>query len=368
MSVQNKKTNPVAAPSQKSKKKRVALIVILSVILAVTIGVAAVLVASNAEEYKKLSADRETVATCYGFEIPYEELRFVTLFYKDEMEGRYGKGIWDDPATAEQYRAELEELVKENLNENYVVLATCKNLGIPTDSRDMEGYINEQMGELRDEFDSKKEYREWLDEHWMTEHYMRFSIGVSYLESAIYYTLLDNDLYQYRHDNIGEFLDYVEFSGEYVRTIHVYIENEEGEDPAENLARAKEMSDTLRAIADPEERRMKMSEYIGSKYNDDLQSVSGDGYYFTKREMDEAYETASFALAVGEVSEPVVCSGGNFVIMRLTPEEEYIVKNAQSLLNNYHSVCLGIYEDQFRPQCVVEFNEYGKSIDLLTIK
>ena len=113
---------------------------------------------------------------------------------------------------------------------------------------------------------------------------------------------------------------------------------------------------------------MKMSEYIGSKYNDDLQSVSGDGYYFTKREMDEAYETASFALAVGEVSEPVVCSGGNFVIMRLTPEEEYIVKNAQSLLNNYHSVCLGIYEDQFRPQCVVEFNEYGKSIDLLTIK
>jgi hypothetical protein len=366
MSEKHKKSIP--APSKKPGNKRLTVIVILSVILAVTIGVVAVLAISNAEDYKQLSAERETVATCYGFDIPYEELRFVTLFYKDEMEGRYGKGIWDDPATAEQYRAELEELVKENLNENYVVLATCKNLGIPTESRDMEGYVNEQLRDLREEFDSKKEYREWLDEHWMTEHYMRFSIGVSYLESAIYYTLLDNDLYQYRHDNIGEFLDYVEYSGEYVRTIHVFIENAEGEDPAANLARAKEMSDTLRAIEDPEERRMKMSEYIGSKYNDDLQSVSGDGYYFTKREMDEDYENASFALAVGEVSEPVVCRGGNFVIMRLPPEEEYIIKNAQNLLNNYHSVCLGIYEDQFRPQCVVEFNEYGKSIDLLTIQ
>ena len=66
----------------------------------------------------------------------YEELRFVTLFYKDSLEGKYGKGIWDDPATAEKYRAELEELVMENLNENYVVLSTCENLGIPTKSSD----------------------------------------------------------------------------------------------------------------------------------------------------------------------------------------------------------------------------------------
>ena len=79
----------------------------------------------------------------------------------------------------------------------------------------------------------------------MTEHYLRFSIGVSYLESAIYYTLLDNDLYRYRHDNIGDFLDYVEFSGDYVRTLHIYIENVDGEDPDANLAKASYVGKTV---------------------------------------------------------------------------------------------------------------------------
>ena len=111
-----------------------------------------------------------------------------------------------------------------------------------------------------------------------------------------------------------------------------------------------------------------MSEYIGSKYNDDLQSITGDGYYFTRGEMDEDYENAAFDLAIGEVSEPVVCRGGNFIIMRLELDTDYIVKNCQTLLNNYHSVALGIYEDQFRSQCVIEFNEYGKSIDLVAMK
>ena len=160
----------------------------------------------------------------------------------------------------------------------------------------------------------------------------------------------------------------MEFSGNYIRTIHVYIENVEGEDPAENLAKARDISNALRDLSDFQDRLALMNEYIGSSVNDDFQSISGDGYYFTRGEMDEDYEQVAFGLEIGEVSEPVVCSGGNFVIMRLTPEEDYIVKNSQNLLNNYHSVALGIYEEQFRPDCVVQFNEYGQSIDLVTLE
>ena len=366
MSSANTKHLPVKKPANK-KKTIIAVIAVIAVV-AIVAGVIAGITIANWADYQKLSADRKTVATCNGYEIPYEELRFVTLFYKDMLEGKYGAGIWDDPATAEKHRAELEKLVQENLNENYIILSTCRNLSIPTESDEMEDYVNSQMKELRNSFASDKEYDEWLEDHWMTEHYMRFSIGVSYLESAIYYTLLDNDLYTYTQDNIGEFLDYVEFSGNYIRTIHIYIENEDGEDPAENLAKAQDISNALQDLSDFNDRLSRMNEYIGSSVNDDLQSISGDGYYFTRGEMDEDYEQAAFALEVGEVSEPVVCSGGNFVIMRLTPEEEYIVKNSQNLLNNYHSVALGIYEEQFRPDCVVQFNEYGQSIDLVTLK
>ncbi len=373
MSSEITKNKPSKAPASSpkkpaNKKKTIIAIIAVVAVVAIVVGVIAAISVSNWEEYQKLAADRKAVATCNGYEIPYEELRFVTLFYKDMLADQYGADIWDNPATAEEHRAELEELVRENLNENYIILTTCRNLSIPTESKEMDEYVDKQMKELRNSFDSDQEYEAWLNEHWMTEHYMRFSIGVSYLESAIYYTLLDNDLYTFRQDNIQEFMDYVELSGNYVRTIHVYIENVEGEDPAENLAKAGDISDALQAVSDFNDRLALMSEYIGSAVNDDLLSITGDGYYFTQGEMDEAYEQAAFALEIGEVSDPVVCSGGTFVIMRLTPEAEYISKNAQTLLNNYHSVALGIYEEQYRGDCVVEFNEYGQSIDLVTME
>jgi len=367
MSTTVQKKLPQKPPVNK-KKRRIIAIVSISLVLALVIGAVAWITVSNWDEYQQVAAERKTVATCNGYDIPYEELRFVTLFYKDHLKEKYGKGIWDDPTTAEQYRAELEALVMENLNENYVVLTTCDNLGIPTESKDMEDYVDDEMAKLRNSFESKKEYREWLDEHWMTEHYMRFSMGISFLESAIYWTLLDNGLYTYTQDNIADFREYVETSGKYARIIHVYIENVDGEDPAANLAKAREISDELQAAATDEERLALMHRYIGSEINDDLYSVTGDGYYFTRGEMDEDYEEAAFSLEIGEVSDPVVCKGGNYVLMRLTPEAEYIKKNAQTLLNYYHSVALSIYEDQFRPQCIVQLNEYGESIDLVALK
>lgn len=339
-----------------------------SAVIALLMVTAVLFTSCNAEKYQKLAADRKTVATCNGYEIPYEELRFVTMFYKDSLEDKYGEGIWDDPATAETHRAELEKLVKENLNQNYLILSACRNLGVATEGKEVDDYVDGQIKDLKAAFESTADYKAWLEEHWMTENYMRFSIGVSFLESAIYYTLLDSDRFRYSQDNIGDYIDYVATSGDYVRTIHIFIDNAEGEDPAENLATAKEVSDILNGIEDPDERREKFGDYIGSVLNDDYQSISGDGYYFTRGEMDEAYEKAAFDLEIGGVSEPVVCRGGNFIIMRLTPEEEYIIKNCQKLLNNYHSVAVGIYEEQFREDCKVVFNEYGASIDLVAMK
>ena len=370
------KTKTLPKKKGMTKKKKIITAAVLAVLAltAVLMTVAAVHSAKNGytflnwNEYKRFAADRKPVAICNGFEIPYEELCFVTMFYKDSMAGRYGEDIWDDPATAEQYRAELEALVAENLNQNYVVLSACRNLGIRTEGAEIDAYVDQEMDNLQEAFDSKKEYKEWLAEHWMTEHYMRFSLGVSYLESALYYTLLDNGMFRYSMENVADFRDYVETSGDFVRTIHVYIENVEGEEPAANLARAQAISDALQAVEDSAARRELMSEYIGSKDNDDLLSVTGDGYYFTRGEMDEAYEKASFDLAIGEVSEPVVCSGGNFVIMRLYPDAEYIRNHTQELLDNYHGVAVGLYEDQFRDDCSVILNEYGKSIDLLALE
>ena len=364
------RNTPANPPKKGMSKKKKTVIIILVITLAVLLigGIIAAVVLSNWNEYKQYAADRKTVATCNGYEIPYEELYFLTMFYKDSLASTYGEGIWDDPATAEQYREKLETLVAENLCENYLVLSACRYLGIKTEGADIDKYVDKEMKALRAEFSSDKEYEAWLSEHWMTEHYMRFSIGISYLESAVYYTLLDGGMFRYTLDNAADFRDYVENSGDYARTIHVFIENEEGEDPAANLAEAQKISDDLRAIEDVEERRERMGDYIGSTINDDLLAVTGDGYYFIRGEMDEAYENASFDLAMGEVSQPVVCSGGTFVIMRIYPDAQYIQTNLQKLLNGYHGVAVGLYEEQFREDCQVIWNDYGSSIDLVSLK
>ena len=360
---------PVPVVEKKKKSRRVKPWVIVVIAVAVVLCTVVGVVAFNFNTWRQNAQNSKTVAVCNGFEIPYEELRFLTVFYKKQLAEQYGDNIWDDPAIAETHRAELEKLVKENLNQNYVVLSAAKQLGIATSGKTVDNYIDQQIEGLKAEFSSTKEYKKFLKENGMSEDYLRFTLSIGFIESAIHYTLLDNDVYMFRYeDNPSAFIEHVLTSGEYVRTLHVYIENAANEDPAANLATAQKISDTLKAAESVGARRSMLSTYIGSEINDDLMTVTGDGYYFTRGEMVQAYEDASFDLAIGEVSDPVVCSGGNFVIMRLEPEEAYVQNNLKELMDAYYGVCLNNYVEEFRPMCDVFFTEYGKTIDLLTME
>ena len=363
-----KASRPPVPVVEKKKRRRVKPWLIVVIAVGVVLATVAGVVAFNFNTWRQNAQNSKTVAVCNGYEIPYEELVFLTTFYKTQLAEQYGDDIWDDPTVAETYREKLETLVKDNLNQNYVVLSAAKQLGIETSSDTVDNYIDQQIDDLKDEFGSKKAYKAFLQENGMSESYLRFTLSVGFVESAIHYTLLDKDMYQFRYeDNASEFIDYVLTSGEYARTLHVYIENAADEDPAVNLAAAQRISNNLKAAASVSERRALLSEYIGSEINDDLMSVTGDGYYFTRGEMVQAYEDAAFALEIGEVSDPVVCSGGNFVIMRLEPEENYLQNNVKELMDAYYGVCLNDYIEVFRPMCDVFFTEYGKTLDLLTI-
>lgn len=321
----------------------------------------------NSKEKKQ---NQTVVATCNGFDIKYEELRFLTLLYKESMAASYGAHIWDDPATAETYRAELEEMVQKHLNENYVILTTCLAYYVDLEDPKADAYADTQIDTLikKDFEGKKKEYRAWLKQHHMSESYFHFSLEVSYLESVLYYTLLDGGFFDYDSTNIDAYVDYVLNDPAYARTLHVFIRNNDGESPEQNLATAQQISQALHAVSNVKQREEIMRSYIGSAHNDDLNLVSEDGYYFTHGEMDEVYEDVVFGLEVGEVSEAFACNNGYFVVMRLQPESDYVLTNCATLLRNYQAAVLGLTEDSFRDACVVEYNEYGKSIDLLTIE
>lgn len=318
--------------------------------------------------------EMRVIGKCDGYDVYYEELRFVTATYKNTLEQKYGKGIWDDPATAEKYREELESLVYENLKANYAVLVGCKNLFVKTDDKEIDDYVQEQIetlvnldegqGGFGGDFDA---YLTWLGENGLTDHYLRFIYRVDYLESAMYYALVDGGLMEYTSKNYSDFLDYVLAGEDYARTIHVYIPVEDQADKQDCYDTAKRIADELAAVTDYQERYSLMCSHIGSAVNKDL-TITESGYYFTHNEMGEVYEEAAFSLLEYQTSDVVEYGDGYYVIMRMPIEELYVLMNGEKLLQYYQSAKLGEYEDNIKENLTVELNEYGKSLDLLDLK
>lgn len=319
----------------------------------------------------------KVVGESAGYDIRYGELRFVTLVVKDAMEGEYGSDIWTDPDKTEQYRAELEERVLDKLRANYLILAACDAYGIDTSADAAAEYADEQIDSLiESECGGKKSrYRDYLEENWLTDDFLRLSLRVSRLESGLYYTLLDNGYFTYSgydsttgENDTPEFINYVMTSPDYAHTVHIYLRNDEGEDPAENLTDAEQIVRALRATAGYEQRLTIMNGYIGSAKNDDIGNDVGSGYYFTHGEMDEAYEQAAFSLAVGDVSDPFVFEDGYMVIMRLEPELDYVTNNVKTLMTNFQSAEMGQLEESYAEACRVLLNDYGLGLDLAAME
>lgn len=317
--------------------------------------------------------EMRVVGKCDEYDIYYEELRFVTATYKKTLEQKYGEGIWDDPGTAEKYRAELESLVLENLKANYAILTGCKNLFIDINSKDIDEYVQEQIellvnqsedeGGFGGDFDA---YLAWLSENGLTDNYLRFVYRVNYLESTMYYAIIDAGIFAYSSKNYSDFLDYVLAGEDYARTIHVYIPIENREDQQEYYDTAKAIADELAACEDDDERYSLMCRHIGSVVNKDL-TITEAGYYFTHNEMGKAYEDAAFALDVYETSDVVEYGDGYYVLMRMPIEELYVLMYGDQLLQYYQSAQMGAYEDGIKENMIVELNEYGKSLDLLNL-
>lgn len=317
--------------------------------------------------------EMRVVGKCDEYDIYYEELRFVTNTYKAQLEQKYGKGIWDDERTAQKYRGELEELVLENLKANYAILTGCKNLMVNTTGKEIDDYVQEQIEALVNQSEAEggfggdfDAYLSWLAENGLTDHYLRFVYRASYLESAMYYALVDGGIFKYGEHNLSEYLDYVLEGEDYARTIHVYIPIEDVNKKDSYYDTAKAIADELAACEDDDERYSLMCRHIGSAVNKDL-TITEAGYYFTYNEMGEAYESAAFALDEYEASDVVEYGGGYYVIMRMPIEELYVLMYGEKLLQYYQSAKMGEYQDGIKENMTVELNEYGKSLDLLNL-
>lgn len=358
-----KRQNPNLPVKKAKDKTKIAVITAIACVCVVAVIIGAIAI-FNVVEYNK---NTKAVGKCGQYDIPFDELRFVTLYYRSELEARYGEGIWDDPATAEKYRAELEENVLDNLSQAYAVLTICESYNIDPDGDDVKEYVNTFINDLTN--GDKSEYKAHLKEINMTERLFEFTVKIAYLQEVIHYMLVDGGVYvQYRTKNIDEFIEaYTTDEDNFARTFHIYIQNDLGEDKDANLRLIQEAADELNAISDANERVELMKKLIGRTSDPHEFLIEGEKH-FSKHELNDAYEKTAFELDINEVSKPFEYLDGYCVVMRVQPDDEYVIKNSATLLSEYQRAQSGLFIETYRNNYPATFNEYGKSLDLVTLE
>lgn len=307
----------------------------------------------------------KVIGTCGEYEVLYEELRFVTLFYKESFETTYGEGIWDDPTTAEQYREELETVVWEKMLNNYAVLNACEAYKLTKedfDSKAIQDAVDEQIAEAIEQSGGKKDFREALAESYMTESFMRFTLGVEEMKKELSYVLID-DLGLILDDE-ETFLNWLE-DGNLAYIQHVFIRNDEGDDPKENLALAQSVTEALRESDDPQKA---LASYIGNgKINEDASNLAP---YYVMRDApkDVITDVALTLSSKGGVSDPVETANGYYVLVRMEYDTSSLLLRTPDLLQTYQAAKLQEEINRYREETSITLNDFGKSLDLLEIR
>ncbi len=287
-----------------------------------------------------------------GYDICYDELRYYTCNLKAQMAGYYGADIWASEASAAPYLAELEEGVASMARYNAAVLSLCAEFGISIDETAIQEDVQAEVEALVAECGSMKDYQAALDEYYMTDRLFRYVTGVTLCETELYNVMLDLGLL----DNTDEGAETFFASDDFIRTLHIYIGNDEGESVAANRAEAE-------AVLKELEGGEKFNTLIG-RHSEDFYMTTTNGYYFTRGEMDLAYEEAAFALAEGEHSGVVETDDGFYIIQRLPKDADYIDRNFESLKHQYLSALFYNVIEERRDTINIAETEYGQTLAL----
>ena len=351
---------------------------IISIFLCV--GILMCALASCESQPIKSEDDALALVGCVGeYDITYEELYFLVHSYSDQLDAIYGEdaatsneritveenGEEKEVVLSEYYLDELERLVYDNIVSNYTVLTLAEDAGLSLESEEIQKNVQISLDAYieTDFLGKRSNYKKWLHEEGITDNYVRFTLGVDLLYSELANEYLKTGIISDDNDFIEEYI-----KTEFVRTWHIMILNEDGAD--ENYERAKEALDKIKSGTT-------MYDMIGSTYNEDYKLTTLDGYYFTKGIMDEAYESAAYALEVNEVSDIVASVGedsaGNkvdcyYIIQRLEVEDAYVKKHFDELKDSYYVSVIYDMVDELKSSLEFVPNDYCRSLNFLALE
>ena len=340
-------------------RKYIKRIVPICLAAALTVGTLMLFSCSNKEKL-----NRTAVGTVGDHEVYYEELRWMTMQYKDLMAANYGEDIWKNKETAEKYRKELENAVFSNIIANYAVLTLCdddmlKLNGeklIDINGSEVQGIVQDYVDATIEEAGGRAEYNKSLEENYLTDNLYRFMCGVDTCESILFSYYCNLAIID---DSDEAAIDYIYEN--FIRTVHVYIQNDKGDDVEAN-----------RALAEAVRIKLVNGEDINTlvkNYSEDRYMASSDGYYFTNGQYSDAYENAAFALGIGEISPVVETYSGFYVIQRLELDGAYIGAHFSADLKDQYLLAVFNKEiEKCKESLSFTLNDFGLGLDLVEME
>ncbi len=373
-----KKNNKVAIKEEKAKKWTGKKIVAVSVIGAAAVAfvafvvIVAVMGLGSIRPIKSTEQEATVVGECGGFEVRYEELRYITLIHKQSLDAKYGSYAELGAQERAEYDTELEALVLEDIKSNYVILSLCEKYGVEIDSKEAKSYVNDELEAfVEEELDgSRKKYKEWLAENGLTDSFLRLMYKVDYLEGVLLDKFVDDKIgVEYDVTTKAEFVEYVLTSEDYVKTIHAYYpKKSDAVDTHDMEEKANKARDELLAQSSDKGRYSLMKTIIGKAPFVPGYSVTGTDYYFTHGQMGEQYEEIAFSLDIYEVGELLETEDGYYVIMRVPLVEDEIRMTVDTLLSQYQYAVLKRAENEQMGKIAFDGNEYFDGLALSEIK
>ncbi len=307
---------------------------------------------------KQKKQEQTPVGTCANHEVLYEELRYITMTNKALMEHTYGSDIWSEPAKAAQYRTELEATVWDTLRNNYAVLAAVAAYlpELTLEDKEIRAAVDEAMTAAEMQYGGKEAFEEALSAMYMTEHLMRFTLGVAEMEERLLSHLTEIGEIEGNEAAFSEWLK----NGNCVYIQHIFLRNDPEDDPNDNLARCMEAREAMLNGTD-------IGYFIARKaYNEDANNTAP--YFLVKGIIDDPkLETAALALVnEGDISMPIESGGGYYVLRRMENPDAAMQAQLPELLSSYQWSHLEDLIATYRSP--VQPNEYGKSIDLVAMQ
>ena len=323
-------------------------------------------------EIPRSEEEARVVGECEGYEVYYDELRYLTLLYREELDAKYGKYDTLSADKKAEYEAELDLIVGEEIKRNYVILALCEQYGVDTDSSEARAYVKEAIEDLVDELESRDKYAEWLETNNLTDALVRFIYKTDYLEKELLEELTKSgEVIEFTAANLDQFVAFVMEEEIYAKVIHVYYPREHFLYNDRGTSMEKEVSRALQKINDAttdSERYNAMKSLIGNAPYVQGYSVEGIGSYITYGQMHEDFEKATFALEDWECSDVVELEEGCYIIMRMPKVRDEVARKAYELVEYYRYAILKQLKDAKQDNITFNGNDYFDGIKLVDIK